>query len=255
MTAWRATAGTWSVTTNSPVIGGAYSLRQSNTSIDRAAAIHEGAVIPAGDFLFETDINILGGNGWETALRLGAPEWNTYYEVSLRGRDGTDDLTVYRYIDGSGAQTVINSAGGRLAAAAERQLRLGVARVGTTLQITHNGTVMAVIENEPRVAELCAFGLATYRTDALFDNLRIAAAGRAAALTFTVSAGPHAYHLAAIHADGQCVTGLVQVTAQSGTPPLVEAGGPYTADEAAATNGLWSVALTGGSARDDKSGV
>ena len=51
------------------------------------------------------------------------------------------------------------------------------------------------------------------------------------------------------------MTGLVQVTAQSGTPPLVEAGGPYTADEAAATNGLWSVALTGGSASDAESGV
>ena len=67
MTAWRATAGTWSVTTNSPVIGGTHSFRQSNTSTDRAAAIHEGAVIPAGDFLFETDINILGGTAASSA--------------------------------------------------------------------------------------------------------------------------------------------------------------------------------------------
>jgi PKD repeat protein len=171
-TAWRATAGTWAVTTNSPVIGGTHSLRQSNASIDRGTAIYEGAVIPAGDFLFETDVEILGGNGWEVMLRLGAPEWNTYYEVILRGRDGTDDLLVYRYADGGSAQTVTNlkqTVGWLLPP--NDSFRIGAARIGTALQITHNGAVMAVIENEPRVAEICAFGIATYRTDALFDKI------------------------------------------------------------------------------------
>jgi hypothetical protein len=163
-TNWDFMLGSWSVSTNS-AIAGSYSLRQDDSSLDRTYAVLSFPV--EGDVVAECDAKFIGGSGQEMILLMAnETPWSTGGEIIWRGR-GLNDMLIGQY----GADTL------------SRQLdytpQLNV--VYHLKALYRRGFVEGWVgTNYLGGARMFAgktgrFGLATYRTQAVFDNFRVRA--------------------------------------------------------------------------------
>lgn len=248
---WLSWAGSWSASSNSP-ISGAYSLYQSNASIDRAQLVETG-ILPLGGSL-SADVRMLAGTGEEVQILFGGRASNSRLECIFRGR-GYDDILIHRYIDG------VNAASSSLLLPfpfdlnTTYHLRADWSDGLVTFWIGTNELVnVGSLTPSPGLGDGFA-GLSTYRTSALFDNVRVAPYARRPLFSQTFGLGTNLVTLVAHDSEGQAATGTVALVMQPGDAPAADAGGPYSVDEITGqvNNYGWLVTLDGSGSSDPTS--
>jgi len=251
LTNWLSLAGAWNLSSNTPIAGAA-SIYQTDTGNDRAR-IYERRILPPNVAL-SADVRMLAGAGEEVHLHLGCRSGDSRLECIFRGR-GFDDFLLYRYLDGSLSQIGPVPLPFPLDLNVTYRLRAEwndgrlTAWVGTN-NLIKIGTFTPSSELGDGLAGLC-----TYRTAALFDNVRVEPLTARPAFSQTFGPGTNRVSLVAYDAEGQTATGTVTLVMQPGDTPAADAGGPYSVDELTgqvAYNG-WLVTLDGRGSTDPTS--
>ena len=239
---WFPYQGAWSVVSNG-AISGTWSYRQS--AYDARTRNLHGRVYE-GDFVFETDVKMIGGGGEEIILILCAENQNYMYEILFRGR-GINDIRVDE----------VGGAGGAIHGA---RLPFPIGQnVVYHLKVRRQAGLMEFYIDSEFITSLYdttytrgRIGLCSWSTDLLFDNVRVTPIGSGSNVLHTFSAGTNPVVLAVADAAAQSATGTFSVVAEIGDPPSADAGGPYTVNE---TNGNalgegWLVNLDGNASTD-----
>ena len=246
---WKVYAGTWAIEDGAPLTG-AYSYRQTNTSDDRTWTLFD--KVFDTDLVITADVHLVAGSGEEAHVLFHAKDERNNYEFILRGR-GNDDVLLYRRVNG-GATNVYeydlpDAIFGTNYIDVGYSYAIKVVCTGSLIQFYLDGKFLFACSDGTFSSG--RVGFSTYRTDAVFDNLTVStvASGQTAAHKFI--AGAYSVLLTATDSAGQSDSGIIPMTMAPGAPPLADAGGPYTADESAAFEGGWTVALDGSGSTDD----
>ena len=207
---WTATSGSWVVE------GGGY--RQSDPTLDRAMALKGNA--EAGDFTVEVDVRLAGGSGQMAMIVFRAPDDRNRYEFVLRGR-GENDVRLARVVNGNWRMLVDHDLPFTVVLDTVYHLKAEIN--GSTIKLYLNDDL--VIQQDDTLLARGQVGLATYRTDAFFDNfifIDAASKGYGASPTHTYSfAGDHMVTLTVEDGAGQVSADTAVVHIEENLPPRV----------------------------------
>ena len=245
---WDVFAGAWEIYLTDP-IAGTYSYRQTDTGATRTWNLFD--KVYDTDLTIEADVRLLTSYEEAHILFMAKNEQNNY-EYVLRGR-GNNDILLYRRINGSASERVhydlpsdhpsypIDDTGGIY--------RIKILCTGSLIEFYLDGHFL--FSHSDSTFSSGKVGFSTYRTEALFDNLTVTtpAAGQTAQHAF--EAGTYNVELTVTDAAGQTATGIIPMTMQPGAAPSADAGGPYSADESAVSEGGWTFSLDGSGSSDD----
>ncbi len=248
---WMSWAGTWAVTNTSP-LGGSFSLHQTDTGNDRSRFMHR-QLLPL-NVAASADMRMTSGSGEEVAFHFASRSADTRLECIFRGR-GYNDILVNRRLDGSDVWTGTLPLPFPIGLNKTYHLRAEWNNNEVTMWIGTNELVRAgSFTASPGLTDGMA-GLCTYRTAAIFDNVRFEPLAPQPSLAQTFGPGTNRVALAAYDTEGQSATGRVTLVMQPGDRPAADAGGPYSVDELTGQvdNNGWLVSLDGSGSSDPTS--
>lgn len=244
-------AGAWAVTNTSP-LSGSFSLHQTDTGNDRSRLMHS-RILPM-NVAASADVRMTGGSGEEIHFHFASRSTDTRLECIFRGR-GYDDILCNRRVDGSDAWTGSLPLPISFDLNSTYRIRAEWENNTVTFWIGTNDLIRAGSFTVSAGLSDGLFGLCTYRTAAIFDNVSIEPLVGRPSLTHTFGLGTNLVTLTAYDTDGQAATGAVTLVMQPGDTPTADAGGPYSADEFSGQvdyNG-WRVSLDGSGSSDPTS--
>jgi len=200
------------------------------------------------------DVRMTGGSGEEIHFHFASRSTDTRLECIFRGR-GYDDILCNRRVDGSDAWTGSLPLPISFDLNSTYRIRAEWENNTVTFWIGTNDLIRAGSFTVSAGLSDGLFGLCTYRTAAIFDNVSIEPLVGRPSLTHTFGLGTNLVTLTAYDTDGQAATGAVTLVMQPGDTPTADAGGPYSADEFSGQvdyNG-WRVSLDGSGSSDPTS--
>ncbi len=248
---WMNWAGTWNVTNTAP-LAGSYSLHQTDTGNDRARFMNR-RILPFG-VAASADVRMTGGTGEEVHFHFGSRSSDTRLECIFRGR-GYNDILVNRRVDGSEVWTGSLPLPFPIGLNKTYHLRAEWNLSDVTFWIGTNELVkVGSFTVSTGITDGMA-GLCSYRTAAIFDNVRFEPLAFRPSLTQTFGFGTNLVSLTAYDTEGQAATGTVTLVMQRGDVPTAVAGGPYSVDELTGQvdNNGWLVTLNGSGSSDPTS--